>query len=118
MAKAGGYIGGRGYITMAQSKGGFHIIYDLIAIKRMYAEEASQKEVSEHCSAAVLSGNLNFERRTCSPSYNKTRASYLAAKSWTLPDLEKDLLGIFGKYGKSVYLKGHIWPSNKEIANK
>ncbi|KAH0707943.1 hypothetical protein KY290_011974 [Solanum tuberosum] len=47
MAKAGGYIGGRGYITMAQSKGGLHIIYDLIVIKRMYAEEASQKKVSE-----------------------------------------------------------------------
>jgi aconitate hydratase len=70
-------------------------------------------------SAAVLSGNRNFEGRV-NPD---VRANYLASPPLVVAyalagsmyvDLTKDPLGT-DKKGKPVYLKD-IWPSNKEIA--
>lgn len=70
-------------------------------------------------SAAVLSGNRNFEGRV-NPD---VRANYLASPPLVVAyalagsmyvDLTKDPLGT-DKKGKPVYLKD-IWPTNKEIA--
>ncbi len=70
-------------------------------------------------SAAVLSGNRNFEGRVNAD----VRANYLASPPLVVAyalagsmyvDLTKDPLGT-DKKGKPVYLKD-IWPTNKEIA--
>ena len=70
--------------------------------------------------AAVLSGNRNFEARI----HEEVRANFLmspplvvayAIAGSVLKDLTCDPLGI-GKDGRPVYLT-EIWPSNKEIAD-
>ncbi|MFA6266283.1 MAG: aconitate hydratase AcnA [Pseudolabrys sp.] len=74
---------------------------------------------SDLVSAAVLSGNRNFEGRVNAD----VRANYLASPPLVVAyalagsmytDLTKDPLGT-DKKGKPVYLKD-IWPTNKEIA--
>ena len=79
---------------------------------------ASAIDSGDLVTAAVLSGNRNFEGRV-SP---QTRGNYLASPPLVVAyalagnmkiDLYKDPIGT-GKDGKPVFLKD-IWPSNKEI---
>jgi len=84
--------------------------------------EAVGKAIDEHAlvTAAVLSGNRNFEARI----HPQVRANYLASPVLVVAyaiagrvdiDLETEPLGT-GKDGKPVFLKD-IWPSAKEVTD-
>jgi len=84
--------------------------------------EPIAQAIDEHAlvTAAVLSGNRNFEARV----HPQVRANYLASPVLVVAyaiagrvdiDLEKDPIGT-GKDGKPVFLRD-IWPSAKEVAD-
>ncbi len=84
--------------------------------------EPIAQAIDEHAlvTAAVLSGNRNFEARV----HPQVRANYLASPMLVVAfalagqvdiDLDREPLGT-GKDGKPVYLRD-IWPSPKEIAD-
>jgi aconitate hydratase len=84
--------------------------------------EAIAQAIDEHAlvTAAVLSGNRNFEARV----HPQVRANYLASPVLVVAfalagqvdiDLDREPLGT-GKDGKPVYLRD-IWPSPKEVAD-
>ncbi|HXW96511.1 MAG TPA: aconitate hydratase AcnA, partial [Gemmatimonadales bacterium] len=85
-------------------------------------EDTIAQAIDEHAlvTAAVLSGNRNFEARV----HPQVRANYLASPLLVVAfaiagrvdvDLTKDPIGT-GKDGKPVYL-ADIWPSPKEISD-
>jgi len=84
--------------------------------------EPIAQAIDEHAlvTAAVLSGNRNFEARV----HPQVRANYLASPVLVVAfalagqvdiDLDREPLGT-GKDGKPVYLRD-IWPSPKEVAD-